>query len=318
MPTRVSTVAPMNPLLQNVAVGYKNLAYISQIVMPVVPVANEKFTYYRFGKDAFKRYNTKRNIGSKAMRLDYSVNTETGTCEEYMVEHPIDDRIRAEAQRPLDPDVQGTEICTEALLLDYEKRVATLLTTSSSYHSDLTATPSTKWDQSGATIFDDITTGQEAVRKKIGQYPNIIVIPPVVAQKLAFASEVTDYIKNVIGLQRLERPQEGGWQLPSVLFGMKVVIPWAIEVTSNLQQTEVTADIWGDYVWMGYVNPRPAIMRPSFGYTFRRRNFRVRTYRDETIKSDIIEVSFVQTEKVIAVDDDGKYIAGYLLTDCIT
>lgn len=318
MPARVSTVAPINPLLTNVAVGYTNLGFIAERVLPVVPVANEKFTYYKFGKDSFKRYNTKRSIGAKAMRLDYSLSTTTGTCEEYMVEHPIDDRIRAEAQKPLDPDVQGTEICTQSLLLDYEKRVADMLTTYTNYASGMYATPSTKWDAAGATIFDDITTGQEAVRQKIGQYPNVMVVPPVVAQKLAFASEVTDYIKNVIGLTRLERPQEGGWQLPEVLFGMRVVVPWAVEVTSNLQQAETTADIWGDYVLILYVEPRPAIMRPSFGYTFRRRNFQVRTYRDETIKSDIIETSFVQVEAVITTDDDGKYVAGYNLYNCIT
>ncbi len=318
MPTRVSTVAPISPLLTNVAVGYQNRAYVAPIVMPVVPVGSEKFTYYTFGKDHWKRYNTQRAVGAKAMRIDYSLSTRTGTCKEYMIEHPIDDRIRAEAQRPLDPDVQGTELCTDALLLDWEKRVATKIMTSSNYASGMTSTPSTKWDQAGATIFDDITSAQEAVRKKIGQYPNIILIPPEVAQVLAFSSEVTSNVKNVIGISALREGAETGWMLPQQLFGMKVVVPAVIEVTSNLQQTETTADVWADHVWLGYVNPRPAIMRPSFGYTFRRRNLRVRTYRDETIKSDIIEVSFVQTEEVIAVDDDGKYIAGYLLTDVLT
>ena len=318
MPARIERVAPISPLLTNVAVGFKNLNFVAELVLPVIPIGTEKFTYYRFGKDHFKRYNTKRSVTAKPARVDYSVNTTTGTCEEYMLEHPIDDRIRDEAQRPLDPDVQGTEVTTDGLLLDQEKRVADLLLTSTSYHSDLTSTPSTKWDAAGATIFDDITSAQEAIRKKIGQFPNMILVPPIVAQKLAFSSEITDYVKNVIGLTRLEREQRLGWLLPETLFGMRVVIPSAIEVTSALTQTETVADIWGDYCWLGYVNPRPMIMSPSFGYTFRRRNFRVRTWRDESIKSDIIETSFVQVEKVIAVDDSGLYIAGYLFTDCIS
>jgi len=317
MPKSVTSVAPINPLLTNVAVGYTNPAFIAEQVMPVVNVGNEKFTYYIFKRDHWKRYNTKREVGAKFMRLDYGVDTDTATCFEYGVEHPIDDRIRAEAQRPLDPDVQGTQLVTEALRLDYEKQVASTLTNSSNYNSNLTSTPSPQWNQSNATILSDIITAQEAVRQQIGQYPNVIVIPPQVAQVIAVSDELTGYVKNVIGIKALQEGPTTGWMLPPTLFGMKVLIPACVEVTSNLMQTTTTADIWGDYVWLGYVNPRPMLMAPSFGYTFRRRNFEIRTWRDEAIASDIIRGSWVQTHKIITVDEDGKAIAGYLFEDVL-
>jgi len=317
MPTRRSTVAPIHPLLTNVAVAYQNRAFISEIVMPVVNVGVEKFTYYRFHRDHFKRYNTKREIGSKFMRLDYDLETDTATCQEYGVEHPVDDRIRAEAQKPLDPDIQGTEICAEAIRLDYEKQTASLLTTAANYNSGMTSQPTIQWNASGATIFSDITNAQELVRQQIGQYPNVIVIPAQVAQVLAFSSEITSYITNVIGIKALGEGPDSAWMLPSTLFGMKVVVPGSIEVTSNLMQPTTTSDVWGDYCWLGYVNPKPALMRPSFGYTFRRRSFQTQVWRDEAIASDIIRVGWIQTKEIITVDEDDNAIAGYLYSNTL-
>ena len=318
MPTRRATVAPINPLLTNVAVAYQNRSFISEVVMPVVNVGVEKFTFYRFHRDHFKRYNTKREIGSKFMRLDYDLETDTATCQEYGVEHPIDDRIRAEAQSPLSPDIQGTEICAEAIRLDYEKQTASLLTTAANYASGMTSQPTIQWNATSATIFSDITSAQESVRQQIGQYPNVIVIPAAVAQIMAFSSEITSYITNVIGISALSEGPDSAWMLPSTLFGMRVVVPGSIEVTSNLMQPTVTSDVWSDYVWLGYVNPRPALMRPSFGYTFRRRLFETNVWRDEAIKSDIIRVSWVQTKEIITVDSDDNAIAGYLYTNVLS
>lgn len=318
MPAHVRTVAPINPLLTNVSVGYTNPAFIAEDVMPVVPVGVEKFTYYRFGRDHWKRYNTRRDVGAKFMRLDYGVSTTTATCVEYGVEHPIDDRIRDEAQRPLDPDVQGTEIVTEALRLDYEKQTSALMTNTANYNASLTSTPTIQWNGTSPTILNDIMAAQEAVRQQIGRYPNTIVIPPQVAQVVAISSELVGYVTNVIGVTALQEGPTTGWMLPRTLFGMQVLIPAGIEVTSNLMQTDVTGDIWSDYVWVGYVNQRPQLMSPSFGYTFRRRSFQISTWRDEAIKSDIIRGTWVQTKDIITVDDDGLAIAAYLYSDVLS
>jgi len=314
MPKAIDTVAPVHEILTNVAIRYRNPAFIAEQLWPVVPVGSEKFTYFLFGPEMFKRYDTRRALSTQPKRIDYSLWTAKGVCEEYMLEHPIDDRIRAEFERPLDPEVQGTELLTDALRLDQEHRVASICTTSGNYHSDLAKTPSTKWNETGATIFEDITGMQEAIRKIIGVYPNTIVIPASVAQVMAFASEVTDYIKNVIGLERLERPPEQGWMLPATLFGMRVLIPGVVTLKTNLGQEDwQTEDVWKDHVVIAYVQPRPSLYRPSFGYTFRRRPFRVRTFRDENVKSDIIEASFIQAELVVGKDRKDKIVAAGLL-----
>jgi hypothetical protein len=294
--------------------------FISEEILPVVDVATEKFTYYKFGRTNFRRYNTKRQVSSGYQRVDYNLSTATGTCLEYGLEHAIDDRIREEAQAPLEPDVQGTLIVTEGLRLDQEKRVASMLCTSGSYHSDLTSTPGTKWSTAACTLHSDITTAMEAVRKKIGVYPNTWVLPAAVAQKVSLDNDVTDYVKNVGGLASIERADpDTGYLLPKRMWGLKIIIAGAIENTANLQQAESMADIWSDYSILAYVNDRPAKWAPSFGYIFRKRGqaIKVQRYREERIKSDIIRASMIQDEVVVSTDSSSKFLAGYLFTDVL-
>jgi hypothetical protein len=314
MPQTIETVSPIAELLTNVAQKHINRAFVIEELLPVVPVGSERFTYMVFGREHFKHYNTRRAYNARPIRIDYTLSMREGTCEEFMAEHPIYERMRAEAQRPLDVEIQGTELVTDALRLDQEIMGQSILFNKDNYYSGMAVTPSKKWDETGATIFKDITDRQEAVRKRIGMYPNTILIPPSVAQIMAFSSEVTDYIKNVIGLQRLERPAEEGWMLPPVLFGMRVVMPSVIELSDGTLK-----DVWGDSVLVAYVAPRPAVFRPSLGYTFRRRGFRIRIWHDDYVKADIIEGSWVQKQYITGVEPDTeKIIAAGLLYDVLS
>jgi hypothetical protein len=320
MPNTISKVAPISPLLTNVAVGYQNGMFVAEDLLPVVPVAQEKFTYYRFGRSHFRRYNTKRAVSSGFQRVDYSATTATGACQEYGLEHPIDDRIRDEAQAPLEPDVNGTMIVTEGLRLDQEKRVAALLTNPSNYLSTLTSQPSTQWSTATATIHADVTTAMELIRKQIGVYPNVWMVPASVAQKISIANDITDYVKNVAGLQALMQANpEEGYLLPKRIWGLKVIIAGGIENTANLQQAETIADIWSDFSILAYVQPQPAKWKPTTGYIFRKSGaaIKIQRYRDEPIKSDIIRGSTIQVEKLLSTDNNGKLISAYLFTNVL-
>lgn len=322
MPNSLNTVAPISPLLTNVAVGYENLMFVAEEVLPVVNVATEKYTYYVFGRHHFRRYNTKRNFSSGFQRVDYAASTKTSRLQQFGLEHPIDDRLKDEAQAPLQPAVQGTYIVTEGLRLDYEKRVATLVTTSGNYATGMTATPSVKWDTITATIHSDITAGMEAVRQKIGVYPNKIIIPSTVARYMSLANDITDYVKQWSGggLGAIERATAAeGYLLPKNLWGLKTVIAGAVENTANLAQAESMADIWSDFVLLAYIPQQPQLWKPSFGYTFRKNGAAVKIsrYREEKITSDIVRGQFIQEEKLLALDDSSKAIAGYLLTNVL-
>src|SRR5713101_3171463 len=106
------------------------------------------------------------------------MSTDTYSCEEYGLELPIDDRERQNAIEPLNVDVDSTEILTDMVLNDREKRVTDVILTAGSYtHSnttDYTASPLAWLPSNGASdpISDITITGRETIRQLIGRYPN--------------------------------------------------------------------------------------------------------------------------------------------------
>lgn len=311
MPVSIPTVHPVDPLLTNVAVGYKNEAFIADQVLPVVKVKDEKGTYFLFGREVFHRHNTKRAIGTAAETVDYDMDTSTYEGVEYCLAHPIDDRIRSQAQGPLDPDIEGTELCMQGILLDQEVRVATMLCNVNNYHATLQAIPAPKWDAANSDPIGDITLGVERVRQLVALYPNTIVIPAKVARILAWHDDIKEIVKYTMPSMLTKTIPT--YVLPPYLWGMKVIVPKAIYNTANPQQDEVMQDIWC-CVLLLYVNPAPAIKKPSFGYIFESQPLKTRKWREEKVHSDYVEPGFVRDEKICAVDDDGKALAGYILS----
>ena len=314
MPVSIETVHPVNPLLTNVAIGFKNETYIAPEVFPIVNVKDERGIYYVFGREAFQRVNTKRDIGTKSAGVDYDVDTENYQCEEYALHHAIDDRIRKQAQAPLSPEIEGVELCMNGLLLDYEVRAANLADTPLNYPAanrlDLTAVGANRnWNEANSTPVQDITGGIEQVRAQCAVYPNKIIIPSDIAAVLAWHADIQEIVKYTMpGMLAKDVPN---YILPPYLWGMKVVI--AKPLFSEVPDINTYADIW-DNVLLLYVNDSPALKKPSFGYTIRVSGSMVtRKWREEGEHSDYVEPGFIQDEVITTLNAAGQAIAGYCI-----
>jgi hypothetical protein len=168
-----------------------------------------------------------------------------------------------------------------------------------------------KWDSSEATIEKDVKAAKNEVRNKIGIRPNTIVIPYLVASEVALNKEIRDILKYTVnGLQILE---QGDLILPARLWGLKVVVPDAREITSAEGQTDTYEDIWSDSVRVLYVNPGADINTPSIAYTFSSEPFRVdRWTENDPPGLEYIRNGEILSEEIVAPE------AGYEINDTLT
>lgn len=134
---------------------------------------------------------------------------------------------------------------THRLKLRIEKAVKALLDAGS-----YTTTPSTKWDASNPTIEKDIDTAKEAFEVRSGVPATHIIIPRAIA----------NVIKRDPTLRALRKFQndnliEDG-EINSTVFGLKVVIPGALENTAAPGVTQSLARLWAsDRCYLVHVNP---------------------------------------------------------------
>ena len=283
--------------LTNLSIRYTNAAYIGETMFPIVPVAKESDKYFIYGKEHYARHGTLRADGSESNEFNWTVDTDTYTCEEYALHTAVTDRERANADAPISPDIDAAEMLTDAIKLDWEVRYQTSATAAASYATGHSAAAATQWNNSTGTVQSDILTGQEVVRRGCQRFPNTMFIPSRVAMYVAQNSVIQDLIKYTHN-DLLVRGPEASWVLPPVLWGMKVVVMMAVQNTANLAQAESLADIWDDTVILAYVNPGPGLKKITWGYTIQVRNWQTKKWREESRESDIVEVSVIRDAKI--------------------
>ncbi|KKK96833.1 hypothetical protein LCGC14_2658800, partial [marine sediment metagenome] len=140
-----------------------------------------------------------------------------------------------------------------------------------------------------------------------GFEPNTIMVPVTTWRKIRQHPEIRALIKQLESRDLVT----DDLILPS-LFGLELVVPGARSVTSLPGATEAIARVWGDFVWIGYVNKKanPVKMDPTFAYTFQAAGRKTETFMDR--KNEIIDVQYdIAQEKITAA------ASGFLLTDVI-
>lgn len=298
------TSVHVSAALSNIAIKFKNPAFVADQVSPVINVQKESDKYYVFSREELRDQNTLRAPGAEANEADWDVSTSTYTAEEYALRHLLPDRIIANADRPVRPRITTTEKLTKWIMLGYEKRVQAIAQNTANVGAS--ATPSTKWDaSSGQDPEADVDTAKTSIRQTAGVNPNTILMSDTSWKALKRWMRTQSTNITFRGIIELGAP-------PARIWNLDLIVAGSVENTANEAQADSISDIWNDNVLVFYKEQSPSIEALSFMYTFRSRNFRTRTWRNEEREGEYIEPSVVQDEKLVASG------AAYLITDTIT
>jgi len=294
--------------LTNFALKYDILEYVGYRVAPAVSVMHESDRYYIFGqsRDSLNVPNAKRAIGDMSNEIKFQQTDDAYSCDEYALRYALADRVRDNADDIMRLRQRGTQQCIDQLNLAKERRLQPLFQSFGAAPLVPGANVATKWD-AGTTADpeSDIKSAMGIIRRAIGRDPNTILMTQDVADALVAHFKST--LSNVDIAAKLTFVD-----LPNVLWGLNVIIAKSIYNTANAGQTPSIADIWNDNVTVFYMDPSPSIDVMSFVYTFQARPYLTKTWRDEARNVENIEVSVVETEKMVARE------AAYVLGDTLT
>lgn len=211
------------------------------------------------------------------------------------------------ADNPLNPDREATEIVTEKLLIRKEKDVADMVQTSANWTNS--GTPSGGvWSGDTSDPINDVVgpSGiRETMRQLIGSYPNTMVLGATVWAALKRHPDILDRVKYTqLGVVTTD--------LVAQLFEIEKLIIGTAVIDSSLEgATSSFGDIWGNYAWFGLVPPNPGLMTPAAGYQFVWKPRQINRYREMEEHCDVIECLENWDSKVTSAD------SGYLLTSVV-
>lgn len=291
--------------LSNVAMGYRADGFIADMVAPIVPVQKQSDRYVIYSRrDVLRVEDTKRAQGTQANVITRSVSSATFYAENYALK----DRLSLEDRENMDQAYRNqllngrTQFITGKLQLDWENRVASLVTNTSNVGSS--AGVSSAWSAGTADVIGDINTALDAAHDLTGKRPNTLVLGEDAWRS---ARRSTD-VRNII----FGTNNGGGFasrQAFADLFEVdKVLIGGAFKDSANEAQAEGLAKIWLDHVLCAYVAPNPTTEDPSFMYSFRWTrpglpNMTAERHPfDPKTKSEEIEVGYYQDEIVTGAE----------------
>ena len=287
----------VNAPLTNFALQFRNRAFISEEVFPIVPVVKESDLYYTFSREELRDVDTRRAAGALAKEVEWVPSTATYTAEEYALRHLLPDRVVNNADSPVRPRINTTAKLMKWIMLGQEKRVQAIAQNSNNSVATVAASP--KWDGTSPTIEKDIDTAKDSVRNNAGVEPNRIVLAENVKDVVKRDSTLRDLIRYVINMGAGNRELLQNGELPPVLFNLVLIIAGAVEDTSKIGQSSSISKIWNDNVPVFYSEQAPSLDAVSWGYQMRVQAPIVRTYRDEHRKGEWIEASIIQAEELV-------------------
>lgn len=293
-------------VLTNISLQYQNPGFVADMVMPRIPVKKESDLYYIYGKERFSVPNTRRAPKSPYAKVDWSPDTDTYTCKEEGLEESIDDEERKNADKPLNLEIDTTELLTDLIALKRETRVATKLTTVANFTNYTTLSGTDQWsNKSASDPLDDVKTAVLAINAAIGLDPNTMVLPREVYEELKMHPAILDLIKysqkGIITADLLAAI----FEIPSIL------IAGSLKNTAMQGQTASLSRVWGKHVFIGYVEKNPGLKKITVGSTFESKPRTTKRYREEKINCDTFRVSEKVDEKLVAE------LAGYVIRDAV-
>jgi hypothetical protein len=297
-----------DPLLTDISIQFQPApdGYLADMVLPVVPVSRESAVYWVYDKSRFDVPDAKRAPRSDYNRIDWTVTTDNYLTQQYGLEGEIDDQERKIAAAPLDLDIDTTEIVTDMILNNREKRIADLVMSASVVTQGVTLAGAAIWtDAVGSDPEADVALARTTIFAATGYRPNRIVMGYKVFEALKThpaIREVIKYTERAIVTK----------QLLATLFEVEeVLVGGVLRRTSVRGQTDALSDVWDDDVLIYYAERSPSLKKASFGYQMREEDLRVFRYREDKRDVDVIRVSEKQAEKVVSAS------LGYLITNAV-
>jgi len=293
--------------LANILLDYRPQGFIADRIFPIVPVGKQSDVIPQVTKaDRIRNPAfTLRAPGTEPRYVHFDVTSQTYFANNYALGTFLTAEEQANADMAWNTKQIRGELVMDLLMIDYELRVANLVTSGSNCGSYWT-TGSAWTDWTNASPLTDSLKDLWVAEQLSGVRPNRVVMGRLAWEHWRNSSEV---------LARLFPHGGGGGAGPAALVSQRMaaellevdeVSVGGLFYNSAVKGASLTLSMaWKDMVLYYYTPGRPSRDRPAFGYSFRWNvpgmpNMTARTFPFDPKKGRTdIHVGMYQDEKIV-------------------
>jgi len=271
MPTRQT--AHIDKALTNMSVAYMQdeSSFIADKVFPKIPVKKQSDVYFKYNKGDFFRDEARvRGAATESAGGDYAVETDTPYyCRVHAFHKDVNEQDRANYDDPLDADKDANDFVTQKMLIRRETQWANKYFKQGIWTREITGVASApsanqviKFNLPASDPVKVIAAEIVGMASQTGFKPNTTVLGPEVFYALKNHEDILDRIKYTEkGIVTAD--------LLAALFEVdNVYVAWGVVNSANQGAADDIDFIMGKHMLLCYVNPRPALKKPSAGYIF--------------------------------------------------
>ncbi len=301
----------IDPVLSEVAQGYRNADMVGLNLFPSVPVAQRGGKIISFSKEDFALYDTIRAPGANTKRIQLGYTSGSYSLTQHALEAVAPWELLQEGNAVAKINLASMSVrkVQNIIALRLEKAQADLATTAASYAASnkVTLAGTSQWsDYSGTSNpSKDIETAREAIRAQIGKRGNTVLLSAQAWSKVKQHPAIIDRIKYTGRDSVTVEMLANLWDVDKVVVGDAVYTDAA----------GAMVDVWGKFVVVAYTNLGSVadLGEPTYGYTYRLDGapYVEQGYEDRNAKSDVYPV----TDEVQPVLTAA--ISGYLISAAV-
>lgn len=260
----------IDPILTAVARGYESqFPLVANILFPIVPVIARGGTIISFGREQFQVIDTRRAPGAdtKSIEIGYGSGKYSLTDNRLMGKVPVEHMEEAAAVPGIDLASRAVIVVQDKMSLEREVHAAALARAVGAYANanKVTLSGADLWTDPTSNPFVVIEAAKEAIRKKIGRRPNVMVLGPVVLSALRIHPMV---------LGKLSTSTD---RAPATVVQLQALFEIALIIEGNAIQDVGNSftDVWGNDAILAYVTPKSLqeMGSQNYGYTYQLRDF---------------------------------------------
>jgi len=320
-------VRVIDPILTQLAQGYKNAEGVATFFGPAVSMNTRAGRTLVFGKEAFAAQSFLRAPGTNIQKIQNEFGTRSFALRQEAISWEIAEEVAAEAKNgsaQIDLRQYAAKDAANRLMQSWEVTVAGAVTDSTVYETSCVFDLATR--ASGADQFNQATSdievlideAKEAVRAQIGTYPNKMVISPDSFNALKRNKRIRDFMQrgvlvneatlaNIFGLdeirvaRRLKLNQSTG-ALENIYNNVAVLF----------YQPSGATDGFSPAIDANYGNP-------AFGYTYTLAGYPIATPERFNIERRVFtgDILVERSFELVGMGQNGKVGAGAILTNCV-
>lgn len=308
----VNDVNPVNPVLTSLSIGFKNEAFMWEMIAPVHEANLRSATFPIYDRENwFRRQGgAQRSAQGPYQRVGYGVSTDTYETIEIGFEKSLGDVVKASNQFGDNLETKDVAFLTNLIELEIEKQVADVVFVTGAWGNEATLSGTGQWsDFANSDPIADVDTAKRTILRNTGSFVNNTFIGLLGWEKLKEHPLLLDKYKHTQTGVLTEELVAASLGIPMLTVGMSV------ENTADENQTYVGADIWTDNMLLQVTNPEGLDVANSV-YTImwnERGNipWAVESYREEQTRSDINRVFTHLVPKITSSQH------GYLILDTV-